>query len=67
MKITSFADQCRNASTEALCRSYKSLRRQEDAVRAKLSSIRQELESRGFFPSKEEVTKIWELSRKEPR
>lgn len=59
MKILSFQDQCKLASTEALCRSYKSLRRKEQAVQAQLETIRQELTERGFLPSKEEIEKLW--------
>ena len=60
MIIKLFSDQCHNASTENLCRSYKNLRRKEVEIQTKLECIRQELTQRGFFPSKEEVLKIWE-------
>lgn len=60
MKLTAFIEY-HNASMEELCRSYQELRREEDVIRAKISAIRQELESRGFFPSKEEIYKTWEL------
>lgn len=60
MKIVSFTDQCHNASTENLCRSYKNLRRREAEIQAQLEAIRQELTNRGFLPSKEEILKIYE-------
>ena len=60
MIIKLFADQCHNASTENLCRSYKNLRQKEVEIQTKLECIRKELVQRGFLPSKEEVLEIWE-------
>lgn len=65
MKLTAFIEY-HNASMESLCRSYQELRQQEDVIRAKISAIRQELESRGFFPSKEEIFKTWECYKETP-
>lgn len=60
MKIVSFADQCHNASTENLCRSYKNLRRRETVIQAQLEVIRKELVQRGFLPPTERLLDFWE-------
>lgn len=60
MKIVSFTDQCHNASTENLCRSYKNLRRKEVEVQAQLEVIRKELIQRGFLPPTERLLEFWE-------
>lgn len=63
MKILSFSDQCKIASTEALCRRYKALRQEEQTIQARLDTIRQELIQRGILPSEEEMLKIFEESK----
>lgn len=60
MQIVTFTDQCHNASTEALYRSYKSLRQQEIATKEKLECIRKELIQRGFLPPTERLLDFWE-------
>lgn len=59
MKILSFPDQCKIATTKALCQHYKALRQEEQTVQTQLEAIRQELTQRGFFPSKEEIENLW--------
>lgn len=60
MIIKLFSDQCHNASTENLCRSYKNLRRKEVEIQTKLECIRKELVQRGFLPPKERLLDFWE-------